>query len=528
MNRSFRSTHFVRSLWPFFLLATAFMFLAIPAFLLGGVTWDELFDFEGVNGAFSHGINSIRGLNPDLSTITFDLEYFGNATRWPTYLLWRLLSTTPWESFSGLSRTATILGGSYVGLNHLNAVIFGLLGIVLASLIAGQLGGRRLAVWSSIFLALLPTWLGHSWMNSKDIPFATAYLIYTYGSVLLLVSNIRKSRQPLFSPSSLLRLLGIGLLLGSRIGSLPFIAFSECVYLLFLRRDYLRASLSVVLGLFLAYLVTPQAWGDPIGYPIEAIRFISDRQGSASQLQTLSYIFFHLYESLPLLLVIGLGAFLASSFNQSSLKKRVFVWIPVFLQLSIAPVLLVIGSKSIYNELRHILFVYPPICIFSSAGWLWFFERLRSRNFLRRFVLLFGLVLIFMLALENVSLSPYQYIYRSDLARLLTPGLGVHRDYWGFSARESTSRCLKDSQCSSLMSQVPYDLRSGDWNPDLFNGLRELLQSPSVIAVQSSPTSLQLQISPSRDSCKSLVETTRTVFFPTLKSQLVSRVANCS
>ena len=137
-------------------------------------------------------------------------------------------------------------------------------------------------------------------------------------------------------------------------------------------------------------------------------------------------------------------------------------------------------------------------------------------------------MLILVLALENVSLAPYQYIYRSDLARLLTPGQSVHRDYWGFSVRESTSRCLKDSQCSSLMSQVPYDLRSGDWNSDLFNGLRELLQPLPIIAAQSSPTSLQLQISPSRDSCKSLVETTRIVLFPTPKSQLVSRVASCS
>ena len=528
MNHFLWSPRSARSLWPFFLLATAFMLLAVPAFMLGGVTWDELFDFEGVNGAFWHGINTIKGLNPDLSTITFDLEYFGNATRWPTYFFWRLLATTPWESFSGLSRTATILSGSYVGLNHLNAAIFGFLGIALVSLIGGQLGGRRLALLSAIFMALLPTWLGHSWMNSKDIPFATSYLTYTYGSVLLLARHSQRSCSSLLGSSFLLRALGVGLLLGSRIGSLPFVVIAECVYLVLLRSAYLRASLSVAFGLILGYLLTPQAWNDPIGYPIEAIRFIGDRQGSDSPLHTLSYLTFHLFESLPFLIVFGIGAFLLSWLWQSPLRKTVYEWIPVLLQLSIAPVLLVLGSKSIYNELRHVLFIYPPICLVASSGWLWCSERLRSRNLSRGLFSLFGLVLVLILALENVSLAPYQYIYRSDLARLLTPGLSVHRDYWGFSARESTSRCLKDSQCSSLMSQVPYDLRSGDWNLDLFNGLRDLLQSRSDIAVQSSPTSLQLQISPSRDSCKSLVETTRTVLFPTPKSQLVSRVANCS
>jgi len=528
MNHHLWSARSVRSLWPLILLTTAFILLAIPAFVLGGVTWDELFDFEGVNGAFWHGINTIKGLNPDTSTITFDLEYFGNATRWPTYLFWRSLATTPWESFSGLSRTATILTGSYVGLNHLNAVIFGLLGIVLASLIGRQLGGRRLALWSAIFLALLPTWLGHSWMNSKDIPFATSYLIYTYGSVLLLARHSRKSCPSLFSAPSLLRALGIGLLLGSRIGSLPFVALAECVYIFLLRRAYLTASLSVILGLFFGYLLTPQAWNDPIGYPIEAIRFIGDRQGSASPLHTLAYIAYHLYESLPLLIIIGLGAFLYAIFCRSLFPQIVVEWTPLLLQLSIAPVLLVVGSKSIYNELRHILFVYPPICVLSASGWISCLERLPLRSVSRHLAALLGFILIVVLSLENVSLAPYQYIYRSDLARLFNPGLSVHRDYWGFSARETTARCLKDSQCLSLMSQVPYQLRSGDWNPDLFNGLRELLQSPRVINAKFPASNLELQISPILDSCTSLVETTRTVFFPVPARQLVSRVASCS
>ena len=92
-----RSMNSSRSLWFAIVLAIVFFLFAIPAFMLGGVTWDEIFDFEGVNGAFWHGINTVKGLKPDLSTITFDLEYFGNATRWPTYFTWRFLGTTPWE-----------------------------------------------------------------------------------------------------------------------------------------------------------------------------------------------------------------------------------------------------------------------------------------------------------------------------------------------------------------------------------------------------------------------------------------------
>ena len=523
-----RSMNSSRSLWFAIVLAIVFFLFAIPAFMLGGVTWDQIFHFEGVNGAFWHGINTVKGLNPDLSTITFDLEYFGNATRWPTYFTWRFLGTTPWESFSGLSRTASILSGSYVGLNHLNAAAFGFLGIIFAGLIGLCLGGRRLAVLSSIFLLTLPTWLGHSWMNSKDIPFATSYLIYTYGSILLLSAKINKPPSEVRRSAFLFRFLGVALLLGSRIGALPFVLISEFVYLLLLKRSYLKSAAALILGSFLAFLLTPQAWSDPIGYPIEAIRFISDRQGSPSPLHTLSYIAFHLYETLPLLVVIG---FLVLPLSWSLLtrsRQRVLVWIPVLLQLLIAPALLILGSKSIYNELRHILFIYPSICILSAAGWLGWIQSLPAPSHWRRAVSCCACALFVLLLMENVFLSPFQYLYRSDLARILESGHSLHRDYWGFSSRETTARCLKNQQCSSMIAQVPYQLRKGDWNPDLFYGLRELLQSPRVIDAGSSDVRLQLQIAPARDSCRSLVETTRIVLFPSPKQSLISRVADCS
>ena len=528
MKHLLKSMNSSKSLWFVIVLAIVFTLFSIPAFMLGGVTWDEIFDFEGVNGSFWHGINTVKGLNPDLSTITFDLEYFGNATRWPTYLAWRFLGTTPWESFSGLSRTASILSGSYVGLNHLNAAAFGFLGIIFAGLIGFHLGGRRLAVLSSIFLLTLPTWLGHSWMNSKDIPFATSYLIYTYGSILLLSAKTQKPSGEVRRCAFVFRFLGVGLLLGSRIGALPFVLISEFIYLLLLKRAYLKSASALLLGSFLAFLLTPQAWSNPIGYPIEAIRFIGDRQGSPSPLHIFSYIAFHLYETLPLLLVIGLFVLPLSWLSLTRSRQRVVVWIPVLLQLLIAPTLLILGSKSIYNELRHILFIYPSLCILSAAGWLGWIQSLPALSYWRRTVSCCACALFVLVLFENVFLSPFQYLYRSDLARIFEPGQSLHRDYWGFSSREATARCLKDDQCSTLIAQVPYELRKGDWNPDLFYGLRELLQSPRVIDAGSSDVRLQLQIAPARDSCRSLVETTRTVLFPTPKKSLISRVAHCS
>lgn len=506
-------------------LLVLYLFLALFSIFVGGVTWDEILDFEGVNGAFWHGLDVLKGRSPDFSSITFDLEYFGNATRWPTYLAWRLLSTTPWESFSGIDRVSLILGGSYVGLNHFSSILYGLSGIVVTFLIGYHLGGRRLSILSITILISLPTWIGHSWMNSKDIPFATSYLIYTYGSVLLLTRSPHKACPRL---SFWLRLIGISLLLGSRIGSISFVVISELFYLFILGRKYCQPFLSVILGAFVGFLLTPQAWRHPISYPLEAIEFISNRQGSSTPLATALYIVNHLYESLPLVLVLGILGLIVLSCVKKKLSLQ-SLWTPVILQLFIAPTLLVLGSKTLYNELRHILFIYPCLCLFSAKGWLLFCEsEAVSRGFRRLALVIFSFLLTLLLA-ENISLAPYQYVYRSDISRLISPGDLVHRDYWGFSNTETIRHCLKDGNCFNLLQLHPLTLRDGDWNRDIFVGFRNLVQPSDVLNNKEVlGGKLQLQVSPFPDMCRGdIVATQRKVLFPYPQNQLLSRIADC-
>ena len=510
-------------------LLAIFSALFIPSLYLGGVTWDEIFDFEGVNGAFWHGINVLKGANPDLSTITFDLEYFGNATRWPTYLFWRLTNTIPWESFKGMTRDSIILASNYVGLNHINSALFGFAGILLTGLLGFLLGGKRLMVFSSLLLLLLPTWIGHSWMNSKDIPFAAAYLIYTLGSTYLILLVVQR---PSVNPESLpvfhiLRTLGICLLLGSRIGSASFVVATELVYSLVLRNKYLRGRLlSLSAGILAAFLLTPQGWGDPIGYPLEAIKFISSRQGAVSSLETFSYIFWHLFDSLPLFTLLGLTFLLLSLLaRRTTSQSLILPWLPLSLQLTIAPLLLIVGSKSLYNELRHIEFIYPVICILSGLGYVKLFSFINHHS-RAKIILLPIAASLSVLVLEILLLSPYQYIYRSDLSRVIYSGTPIHRDYWGFSARETFVSAIKSPAINSVDLSAS-NLRKGDWNQALFDGYIQLLASPQKSSTLLSKRNLELQISPERNSCDSIIETRRLVLIPTPSNQLISRFADC-
>jgi len=473
--------------------------LALYSLAVGGVTWDEMLDFEGVNGAFWHGLNWLKGAHPDLTTITFDLEWFGNATRWPTYLLWRTLMLLPWERITTLSRTQILLLSSYFSLNHLNAMVFALGGIGVTAALAGQLGGRRAGLFAGALLLLLPTWLGHGWMNSKDIPMATSYLLYTLGTTLLL------RQRP---GGAALRLAGIALMAGSRVSSLAFIALSEGLLLVWEGRRRPRAWLgSLAGGLALGFVLTPQAWGDPLGYPLAAMRFISQRQGAGDSPGALRYVASNLFDLLPSPVLLGLALLLAlwiagggwaaeggwaagggSAGARSAPGRRlppVPLALPTLLQLLLPPTLLIVGGKSLYNELRHLLMIEPPLCVLGGLGYARGLTALRGgegrapRRLIRAVLALAG-VATAVLILELLLLSPYHYTYRSDLARLLG-GSGappLRQDYWGFSGRDTLSRCLKQPACATAFAQLPLKVDGASFNPDLIHASADLLRPP--------------------------------------------------
>lgn len=509
-------------------LSLLYAILFFSSLVFGGVTWDESFDFEGVNGAFWHGLNFLKGLPVDSSSITFDLEYFGNATRWPTYLIWRLLNTAQWESFVNPERLSFFISSSYVGLNHLNSAIFGYLGIIAVFLLGRVLGGSKLAVLSALFLLTLPTWLGHSWMNSKDIPLATCYLYYTLGSTIHLKYGNQYSGL-----SRLIRLISISLMIGSRLGSVVFIAISEILLSCFGKSYKARVVQlqALIPALALAFLLTPQAWNEPFGYPIKALEFISERQNSVSSLTSLLYIVYHLFESIPLSMLLGCLLLPFAVYKGRFKFPQIVYWSPLLSQLLIAPVVLVIGSKSLYGELRHIIFIYPPICMLSALGLIHFFERVKNR-FVCAIISGVLLLLLTLQVFEVVLLSPYQYIYRSDTARLLAPGPLTHKDYWGFSFRETLSDCVKNPQCNNQLTEGNIQLPPWEWNKDLFNAYIALFsrkddKDTSQLQNLAATTQYYFKLG-SLDNCQPVAMTSRLTLIPRTTINNISSIYSCN
>lgn len=464
--------------------------LALTSLVKGGITWDEVLDFEGANGAFWHAINTLKGGNPDYSSITFDLEYYGNYTRWPIYLLWRLLQLSAWENLQGLPRASFIVVSGYSGLNHLSSIACGILAAFFLYKITCRLYPSSRFI-SPALLLTLPVWIGHSWFNSKDIPLALSYLIYTYGSTILLqldapvgCSFELQNRCALSNRhiAHVFRAIGISALIGSRLGMLPFVLLSELIFCTFQPSlSTLKRNLSSLgLGLFLAYLATPQAWSSPYAYIVDTFRHYSIRSSDGSQVSTLFYIFGSIIDTLPLLVLLGLALSLYP-LPRSRWSKQLIPYVPIFLQGFLVPSILIVRGTSLYDEIRQIMFVYPALIFFSSIGIsrLLSFAQSSSRSYsgnsLRRLCMVVIFVLWLSPILHLISLAPYQYLYRSELSRIIRPVPALNRDYWGFSVRELLANCFRDPECSASVDSFPLVRNGMSWNPDLVDATAFLI-----------------------------------------------------
>ena len=523
---------------PVVLSGFIFFALGLHSWALIGIGWDELWDFHGVNDAFSAASSFFNGETFD--SFTFDLKWFGNATRWPFYLFWRFLLQFPWRDLSGINPDAFILASGYIKLNHLNAIVFAFFGVCATSFWAYNLFGKRTCILSFVLLLLLPTWMGHGWMNSKDIPFASAYTLYSIGCSFLCLSRERilflgaahLSRTQL---GSIFRLIGISLMVGSRISSLIFVLVTEIILFFVSRKDASRRTqlISLIGALLIAFCLTPQAWSEPLSYPAQAISFIASRQAVSGPYVVVNYLFTNFYDLIPLSIVLGLVCFVLVSPFSSPYFGRPFI--PLLLQVFLSPILLILGGKSIYNELRHILFIWPPITICAAFGvtrLCWLLRCSGRTNSAALLQILFCLVLTWQ-SVELISLSPYQYAYRGELSRLTSllsgESHGWRSDYWGLSNLETIDSCLRDKGCANRIQSEKLVV-ADSYNQDLLRSLSSLYHPSSSLSAQWSPQKGGLAFSldsTSNPKCLTLASTERPSYFPVPSTTTFSRVISC-
>lgn len=443
-----RPRHSVEDLWlrSFRLIWIAALGVACWTFLDYGVTWDE--DRQRVYAEMI--LRWIQTLGRDRDALHFTNMYlYGGIFEVPAQLFG---SVFPAGVFEG---------------RHLLNVLVGLSGIWGTFRLGTCLGGSRVGFFAGMFLLFTPLYYGHSFSNPKDIPFAVF-------SVWALLAMVRAAEElPRISWRSVLWTgVALGLVLGVRVAGLFHVGYLALLWGSGLLMHHLRSrkmpsalvhdtgrmALALASVVVVAWVVMLLCWPygqvdpliNPIQAAIESTRFdfnadvlFNGRFINAKELPW-TYLPVYFGVSLPEHYFLGLCAggltLLFAWRSGRNIAAFATLWKPVFLLFVILfPIAGAILTRStLYDGLRHFLFVMPPLAVLAGLGLSTAIDAIRWRWARAG---MYGLVggLLAWVAVDMVALHPYQSVYYN---RLVAGGLAgaagrFETDYWASSYREA-------------------------------------------------------------------------------------------
>lgn len=385
---------------------------------------------------------------------------------------------------------------------HLLSGLFGVAGLAAVWRIGRLLGSERTGFLAILFLLLTPRFVGHMAFNPKDIPFAVAYA----WALFFLLKTVRAF--PRLEHGSIIGLgVATGAALGVRIAG-------------FLMPCYLVVGLAW--HFFRVFTEKPQTFAEQIRQPktflpvaaLPATLIISiatvlpfwpalwidtnERGGSGAAetfaraqnfdwnapvlfngSHTLSselprtYLPHWIAVTTPEWLLMGLAA--ATFFATAEVRRKkaallhsteAFSWALTGFAALFPIAYVMVTHPTLYDGLRHFLFVLPPLAIVAA----WGLDRLVSKLPVRPAFAVAALAGV--LGLNTVwnvaTLYPYHYCYFNNLVGGLPGAFGKwETDYWGLSFRESV----------------------GLLNQRLMNAFPESLPAEPVVSVSQSAAS---------------------------------------
>jgi hypothetical protein len=326
---------------------------------------------------------------------------------------------------------------------HLLNALFGWLGIVGCGLVAGRAGGARAAALAMLLLAALPPYFGHSMNNPKDAPFAAM------AALVLAAIAWLPERYPFLGPRQVIALgVAIGLTLAVRPGGLLFLPYAGLwvLSLLWISRERQVARIAVTGAALAAVLllasvvpmpVWPYLWERPFVGVLEAVEGVSHYEWHGTVLFNArdvpstavpwTYVPLWLLVTTPPVVLAGAAASLVA-LTSAGIRRRIVLglWFAV-----VFPAAYVIARNStLYDGIRHLLFILPPLTALAALGWDTLLRRTRqTTRAVVALLLVLGLAEPISYQLRN---HPHQAVYFQPLAG--GPQAAFSRfelDYWG-------------------------------------------------------------------------------------------------
>ena len=422
------------------LVVVLFAVVALATFRDYGVTWDEQVQAE-------YG--------------ELVLDYFGSGFRDQSCNEYKNLFLYGPVFESACAIVYGVLGRAKYEVRHLLIGVCAVLTVLGVYLMGRRWPQRYTGVFAAVLLLMLPRFYGHAFNNSKDIPFACAFVWAMYAMTRLL------SARGLAWPAFLWCGGAVGLALAVRAGGFLLFAFLAFGALLVgaqwlgARRREVGAATWRAFGrraaglVFAAWLVMVVFWPwmhqNPVWRPIQAFlemtRFSSSypvlfagetiESSALPRRYLLQYLLITTPPVVALFFVAGLGALLC--FRRPDFRSPAGVPVAMTLLWFFFPIVYVAAKRpNIYDGVRHFLFILPALALIAGAGAAFVQDRLRlllGRPAIATIVVL-GLALV--PVKELAALHPYQSTYFNVLAGGLAGASGRYEtDYWAASYKEA-------------------------------------------------------------------------------------------
>jgi len=349
---------------------------------------------------------------------------------------------------------------------HLLGGLIGVLGLVgawkLGRLLFGAAGGCA----AVLLLALIPDYYGSMFDNPKDIPFAVGYVWALY---YLAAAGLRFPAVPWH----LWARLGVacGVAISVRVAGLLvpcYLALAIAAYVAAqavqtrsseqVWQALRRLLVGLAITLAAAWLVMLPLWpwviADPLHRPLQALRTMSAfehvRQVAFGD-QTVwtthvpwdylpRYFLLKLPELVLALLAVAtvLGARrLARGWRDPARVQRSLALAMVAVAVVLPPLYAMVKGSTLYDGLRHFLFLLPPLAVIAAGGLIALLAVSRDRRVraaIAAAVLLAGARQAWVMA----DLHPHEYVYYNALAGGLAGATSRYdTDYYGESYREA-------------------------------------------------------------------------------------------
>lgn len=310
----------------------------------------------------------------------------------------------------------------------------------------------------AVMLFLSPRQFGHAFYNARDIPTMSLW-------ILAMLTMSRLLEKPSFRRAAE-HGAACGLAMSMRMPSvfLPVLTIGFLVLMWWKKTlDHDRRAGKIFLVTTLTVLVTsamavvvfwPLLWESPLKNFSEALANMSTVQNQPGGFYFGHRIFITPWHWIPVwmfitipllytaLFVVGLGVMIRDLLRDKLLMVQ-SPHLPFLAWFFVPPIAIFVLQSPIFDEWRHVYFIYPAFLIIACTGIKYAYEsfaNIRPAYALHVFLSL-GLLHVLCIGFWMMRNHPFQYVYFSVPSRFIEGNFEL--DYWGISFKQGLEKVLE-------------------------------------------------------------------------------------